>query len=142
MKNITEVASCPQPVEGLHVFSSTVDALTLRERVEKWLAEKGIQVFSIVDHAANAAAHDLVQAPATVVSFGNPAVGTPLMVECPLLALDLPLRVLVYEDGAQGTRLAYRDPGQLAVALGVAADHPSLKKMRGLLETLAQAVTQ
>ncbi|MTJ93787.1 MAG: DUF302 domain-containing protein [Desulfovibrio sp.] len=146
----TENQPSPQPasqevdmsnVVGLHAVRAMSDAPTVQQRLENWLAEKNIQIFYVVDHAANAKAYDLFQLPAWVTFFGNPAVGTPLMVENPLMSLNLPLKVLVYEDASGATWLAYHNPAQQAAALGIKPDHPSLKKMETLLKTLAQAVT-
>ncbi|MTJ93825.1 MAG: DUF302 domain-containing protein [Desulfovibrio sp.] len=146
----TENRPFPQPasqevdmknIVGLHTVRATSDASTVQRRLENWLAEKNIQIFYVVDHAANATAHDLFQLPAWVTFFGNPAVGTPLMVENPLMSLDLPLKVLVHEDASGAAWLTYHDPAQQGAALGIKPDHPSLKKMETLLKTLAQAVT-
>lgn len=146
----TENQPSPQPalqkadmmnIVGLHTVRATSDASTMQKRLEKWLAEKNIQIFCIVNHAANARAHDLFQLPAWVTFFGNPAVGTPLMVENPLMSLNLPLKVLVHEDASGAVWLTYHDPVQQGAALGIKPDHPSLKKMETLLKNLAQAVT-
>nr|WP_296983907.1 DUF302 domain-containing protein [uncultured Desulfovibrio sp.] len=127
------------PYAGIRILP-VKDVALARKEIEHWLAEKGIQIFCIVDHAANAVSQNMFQPPATVIIFGNPAVGTPLMAECPLMALELPLRVLVYEDNAGLAWLAYHDPMQQAAALGANPEHTSLKQMRDLLKTLEQAV--
>ena len=75
--------------------------------------DKGLQVFDVIDHAAAAAEVDLVLRPTRVVIFGSPAAGTPLMVKHPLVALELPLRILVWQDDG-GTRLTYMSEATMA----------------------------
>ncbi len=77
------------------------------------IRDKGLRVFDVIDHAAAAAEVDQVLRPTRVVIFGSPAVGTPLMVQHPLLAFELPLRILVWQDG-DTTRVSYTDAAVLA----------------------------
>ena len=68
------------------------------ERFETAVKAKGWMVFTRIDHAAAASAHGLALRPRTVVIFGNPQGGTPGMKAAPTLAIDLPLKALVWED--------------------------------------------
>jgi uncharacterized protein (DUF302 family) len=77
------------------------------------LATKGMKVFAVIDQAAEARAVDLELRQTTLVIFGSPAGGTPVMVAAPLSALDLPLKVLVWDDGGQ-TKVTYYAPATLA----------------------------
>jgi len=81
---------------------------------------RGLQVFDVIDQAAAAAAVDLVLRPTRVVIFGSPAAGTPLMVEHPLLAFELPLRILVWQDD-DTTRVSYQHGATVAVQFEVDA---------------------
>jgi uncharacterized protein (DUF302 family) len=90
-------------------LASADDFTTTLDRLEHELAARGIEVFARIDHAANAAAAGLAMPPATVVVFGNARAGTPLMVDAPALALDLPLRILV-RQGPDGVVVAYHEP--------------------------------
>jgi uncharacterized protein (DUF302 family) len=78
-------------------------------------------VFARIDHAAGAAAAGLTMPPATVVVFGNARAGTPLMLDAPLLALDLPLRILV-RQGTDGVVVAYHEPVALLAEFGLAPE--------------------
>lgn len=73
----------------------------------------GMMTFTIIDHSGEAERVGLELRDTKVVIFGSPAGGTPIMQESPLTALDLPLKVLVWDDGGQ-TRISYTDPGVLA----------------------------
>ncbi|APD37682.1 DUF302 domain-containing protein [Burkholderia pseudomallei] len=76
-------------------------------RLHSTLAAKGMTVFATIDHASGARAVGLDMPPTTVLIYGNPKAGTPLMQAAPDFALDLPLRVLVREDTAGYTWLVY-----------------------------------
>jgi uncharacterized protein (DUF302 family) len=74
---------------------------------------RGMKVFAIFDHSAEALRAGLELRDTVVVVFGSPAAGTPLMLARPLAALDLPLKVLVWDDQGQ-TKISYADPAVYA----------------------------
>ena len=76
-------------------------------RVNSALTAKGMTVFATIDHQAGAHKVGLSMPPTTVLIYGNPKAGTPLMQEAPDFALDLPLRVLIREDATGHTWLVY-----------------------------------
>jgi uncharacterized protein (DUF302 family) len=82
-------------------------------RLVALIAARGMKVFAIVDHSGEARDAGLELRDTKLVIFGSPKAGTPVMVAVPLAALDLPLKVLVWEDGDQ-TRLSYTSPAALA----------------------------
>jgi uncharacterized protein (DUF302 family) len=77
------------------------------------VADKGMKVFAVIDHRGEAEAKGLELRDTTVVIFGSPEAGTPVMMAAPLAALDLPLKVLVWDDAGQ-TRVSYTAPRALA----------------------------
>jgi len=82
------------------------------------LAAKGMRVFAVIDQRAAAADAGLELRETVLVIFGSPAAGTPVMAAAPLAALDLPLKVLVWDDGGQ-TTVSYYGPGALAERYGL-----------------------
>jgi uncharacterized protein (DUF302 family) len=78
------------------------------------LDAKGLKVFAVIDQRAEAQAVGLDMPETTLVIFGNPKAGTPVMVAAPLSALDLPLKLLVWADHDGATRVSYVDPAVLA----------------------------
>lgn len=82
-------------------------------RLMELVASKGMNVFAIIDHSGEAHKIGLELRDTKVVLFGSPAAGTPVMAAAPLVALDLPLRVLVWAEHDQ-TRISYVDPLALA----------------------------
>ena len=83
------------------------------ERLREAVREKGLQIFAIVDHSGEAERVGLQMQETKLLIFGSPKAGTPLMVASPLLALDLPLKALVWEDGGQ-VRVSYNATPYLA----------------------------
>ena len=90
-------------------------------RLTDLLAAKGVKLFDTIDQRAAAREAGLDLRETVLVIFGNPAAGTPVMVAAPLSALDLPLKVLVWDDGGQ-TKVTYYGPGALAERYDLNAD--------------------
>ncbi len=82
-------------------------------RLVDLVAAKGLKVFAVIDHSGEARERGLELRETKVVIFGSPEAGTPVMVSAPLIALDLPLKVLVWADGVQ-TKVSYTAPAALA----------------------------
>jgi len=83
-------------------------------RLEAAVNAKGMSVFARIDHAAGAASIGTLLRPTQVLIFGNPKGGTPLMQSTQTIAVDLPLRALVWQDASGKTWLSYNDPAWLA----------------------------
>jgi len=87
--------------------SSVLDTV---EHLEQLLMERGIRIFAKIDHAAEAKACGLTLRPTVVLIFGEPKTGAPLMAQHPTLALDLPLKVLIWETDSGQVLLSYNSP--------------------------------
>jgi uncharacterized protein (DUF302 family) len=85
------------------------------------LDAKGLKVFAVIDQSAEARQVGLSLRETTLVIFGSPAAGTPVMVASPLSALDLPLKVLVWADEEQ-TKVSYYAPAALAASHHLSED--------------------
>lgn len=92
-------------------------------RLTDLVAAKGMKVFAVIDQAAEARQVGLELRPTTLVLFGSPVGGTPVMAAVPLIALDLPLKVLVWADGDQAdqAKVSYVAPAALAARRGLPA---------------------
>jgi uncharacterized protein (DUF302 family) len=75
--------------------------------------EKGMKLFAVIDHSAEARQAGLRLRETRLVIFGDPVAGTPVMAASPLAALDLPLRALVWDDAGK-TKVSYHSPAALA----------------------------
>jgi len=91
-------------------------------RLEELLRVRGIEVFAIVDHSGEAEKVGLKLAPTKLVIFGNPKAGTPLMQAAPSTAIDLPLKILVWEDSGGEVWVSYNSPEFLRERHGFPAE--------------------
>ena len=99
--------------------SQVITKLSLRpvaatvSRLTGILAARGLKVFAIIDQSEQAGAAGIKLRETTLVLFGNPAAGTPVMDAAPLAALDLPLKILIWADGSR-TNVTYYSPAAIA----------------------------
>ncbi len=106
--------SLPVPTPtGLVIKESPYSVEATELRLDAVLTEKGISTFAVVDHAQNAESAGLSLRPTRVVIFGNPKLGTPLMQCAQSIAIDLPQKMLIWEDEAGQVHIAYNDPRYL-----------------------------
>lgn len=91
-------------------------------RLESILQSKGVKVFAIIDHSGEAQKAGLQMRSTKLVIFGSPKAGTPLMQSVPSIAIDLPLKILVWEDTEGKAWLSYNSPEYLKQRHGVPAD--------------------
>lgn len=90
-------------------------------RLTDLAAARGMKIFAVIDQRAEAREAGLELRDTTLVLFGSPAAGTPVMVASPLSALDLPLKVLVWADAGQA-KVSYYAPASLAARHHLSAD--------------------
>jgi len=100
-------------------------------------ANAAISVVAEIDHQANAAANNLELRPTRVTLFGNPLLGTPLMQVNQLAGLDLPQKMLMWEDADGQSNIAYNSAGYLSGRHGLADAQASLDTIDGALASLA-----
>src|SRR5882757_10582635 len=110
------------PANGLVQVASHYSVDETVQRLESMLAQKGLQVFAVVDHSGEAAKVGLKMRPTKVVIFGSPKGGTPLMIAAPSLAIDLPLKALVSEGEGGKVWVSYNSPEYLQQRHGVPDD--------------------
>lgn len=111
-------------------FTETLD------RLLEAITARGLTVFAQFDHAAGARQADMELAGETVVVFGNPRAGTPLMQSDPRIGIELPLRILIW-DNDDTIMIAYNDPRALSQVYDVGERAPTLEAMAALLADLA-----
>jgi len=108
------------------------------ERLKSTLQAKGVTVFATVDHSGEAEKVGLKMRPTKLVIFGSPKAGTPLMLAAPSIAIDLPLKILIWEDGKGKVWASYNSPQYLQERHGLPRD---LLPAIGVVEALAAAAT-
>ncbi|KPP92108.1 MAG: hypothetical protein HLUCCA08_07240 [Rhodobacteraceae bacterium HLUCCA08] len=99
----------------------------------------GATVFAVIDHGGGARQIGEDVGDMQLVIFGNPAIGTPAILDDPLAGLHLPLRVLVYEDAEGAVRMAWEGPADMLSGLQIPSDAAYLGRMAGALDTLTEA---
>jgi uncharacterized protein (DUF302 family) len=101
-------------VDGLTSIASSFGPNETMNRLEAEVKARGMTVFARIDHAAGAVEAGLSLRPTEVLIFGNAKTGTPLMQAVQTIAIDLPLKALVWQDASGDTWLSYNDPTWLA----------------------------
>jgi uncharacterized protein (DUF302 family) len=128
--------------DGLITSSSPFDPHETMDRVAAAVTKRGITILARIDHAAAAAKVGLKLRPTEVLIFGNPVAGTPLMQAAQTIGIDLPLKMLVWQDDAGKTWLAYNDPRWLAKRHGIeSAVAQNLEGMAAGLAAIAKEAT-
>ena len=105
-------------------------------RLKDLLGRNGVKVFDVIDQSAEARRAGLSLRDTTLVIFGNPSAGTPVMAETPLAALDLPLKLLIWDDDGR-TKVSYWAPATLAARHRL---NPALAKNLAGIDPLTDAL--
>ena len=124
---------------GLVSVRSNHSVTETGNRLESILKEKGLKIVARINHAAGAASVDLKLRPTELLIFGNPKVGTPLMQCEQTVAIDLPQKMLIWEDESGEVWLTYNDPGYLADRHGIQGCEENIQKVKGALANFARA---
>jgi uncharacterized protein (DUF302 family) len=128
----------PEPKHGIvdrpsvHTVEQTV------ARLEEALRSKGVTLFAAIDHSGEALKIGMPMPPTKLLIFGSPRAGTPLMLAAPRSALDLPLKILVWQDADGKVWASYNSPEFLRERHGLTADQ---LKVVAAVEALAAAAT-
>ena len=123
--------------EGLVVLACPRPPTEAMDRLAASVVRLGMMVFARIDHAAAAKEVGMMLLPTEVLIFGNPKGGTPLMQAAQTLGIDLPLKALVWQDGAGKTWIGYNDPRWLARRHAVTGYEPILDAMTKALQAVA-----
>jgi len=110
------------------------------DRLEQVLNEKGMTIFARVDHAGAAKKVGMTLRPTELMIFGNPKVGTPLMLCGQSIALDLPQKMLAWQDEQEQVWLTYNDPFYLAQRHAIQGCDEALGKVANALHNIAAKV--
>lgn len=122
---------------GLVTVDSSADVDATVERILADIEEAGLQLVTVVDHAAAAEKAGLQLRPTTLVIFGSPESGTPLMQSAQTAGIDLPQKLLVWRDADGVTHVTYNDPRYLAARHGITGQDKLLDSIAEVLRRLA-----
>ena len=118
---MSELSPSGEVAEDVVTKPSTWSVDETVSRLSAMATQKGMHVFAVIDHSGEAKAIGLELRDTKVVIFGSPQAGTPVMLAAPTAALDLPLKVLVWDDEGQ-TKVSYTAPGTLAARYGLSEE--------------------
>lgn len=127
--------------EGVVSIESPYSVKETADRFETILNNKGLTIFTRINHSQNAAKVDLALNPTEVVIFGNPKVGTPLMQCASTVAIDLPQKALFWQDKQGKVWLSYNDPAYLKDRHSIRDCDAVISKISGVLGKLSKAAT-
>jgi len=127
---------------GLIKIKSAYSVTETINRLESALEKKGMTIFTRIDHAAAAEKVDLQLRPTELLIFGNPKVGTPLMLCSQTAAIDLPQKALAYEDENGQVWLAYNDPAYMAKRHNTQGCDQAIQKVSNALANFTKAAAE
>jgi len=128
----------PSTENGLIHISSPYSVPETLQRVESILRGKNLTIFARIDHSGEAEKVGLAMRPTQLIIFGSPKVGTPMMIASPTLAIDLPLKALVWQDANEKVWISYNDPNYLKQRHNISDE--LLKNISGVGALLEKAV--
>lgn len=126
--------------DGLIQIESPYSVEETLDRFETIAQERGLTIFARIDHAAGAASVDKTLRPTEVLIFGNPQGGTPFMECAQTIGIDLPLKMLAWEDAEGQVWVGYNDPAYLAERHEV-AECGAVEPITNALSNLVDAAT-
>lgn len=119
------------------ILESKLTTAEVIDRLKSQIASKNIKLFAHIDHQDAATESGLELHAEQVLVFGDPGVGTHLMQENPELGLELPLKILVWNDGS--TKIAYREPLSYLNEFGIVQNKVIIEKMSALMAMLVKS---
>lgn len=127
----------PVSAEALKVRETTLSVKDSTDRLVAAIEAKGLKVAARIDHAAGAKAAGMEMPPTEVVIFGNPKLGTALMLANPQIAVDLPLKIVIWQAAPGKTAIGYTVPDALKARFDIKDKDPLFASMGEALEGFA-----
>jgi len=138
-QNYEEAPMVPAANRGIVDKPSNHSVDQTVEKLKNILQSKGVMLFALVDHSGEAEKVGMKMPPTKLLIFGSPKAGTPLMQAAPSIAIDLPLKILVWEDAQGKTWVSYNSPAYLQQRHGLPAE---LLQNIAVVETLASKAAE
>jgi uncharacterized protein (DUF302 family) len=126
----------------LQIQKSPHSVATTQERLKKLITAKGMIIFAEVDHSEEAHKARMNLNEEKLLIFGDPKVGTFLMQENPLIGMELPIRILIWQDDEKVTQIAYIDPLTLGQSYNITKNIEILRKISSALSVIVSETIQ
>jgi uncharacterized protein (DUF302 family)/uncharacterized membrane protein YidH (DUF202 family) len=120
--NVQENPMTSTTENGIVTISSRQSVDQTVHKLEGMLQAKGVKLFALIDHSGEAEQAGMQMHPTKLLIFGSPKAGTPLMVAAPSIAIDLPLKVLVWESADSKVWISYNSPAYLQARHGLPSE--------------------
>lgn len=128
--------------DGIEIMQSEYSVAETTDRLENILEDNGLTIFQKVDHQEGAASVNMELPPTTVLIFGNPKLGTPLMQCAHTVAIDLPQKILVWADKDGQVKVGYNTIDYLKKRHSIEGCDQELQKISGALQKFAQTAAK
>jgi uncharacterized protein (DUF302 family) len=138
-KSHQEKSMTPYADNGIVSIPSHQSVGQTVQKLEGILNAKGVKLFALIDHSGEAEKAGMQMRPTKLLIFGNPKAGTPLMIASPSVAIDLPLKILVWEDADHKVWVSYNSVGYLQARHGLP---PELIQNIAVVEALANKAAE
>jgi len=132
--------SAAADIPGLIQLPSHYSVVATIDRLEAMLKQHGVLVFARIDFSGDASRAGLSMRPEQMLIFGNPKAGTPLMIAAPAAGLDLPIKVVAWEDADSRVWVAYNDPQYVVRRFGIPAGLAA--NLAGVVPIIERAVAK
>ena len=130
-----------QAQEGWIIKNSNNSVSATADKLVSIIENAPPKLFARIDHAAGAKSIDMELADATLIIFGAPQIGTPIMQENILAGLDLPIRVLIWDDKSQ-TKIGYLDPEALKTRYSIDGAEKAFEGMAGAIAKMTDGAAK
>jgi uncharacterized protein (DUF302 family) len=135
---LVAAVSVANAADGLVQVKSDLSVKATADKLDELARQRGLRVFARINHAAGAAKVGKTLRPTELLIFGNPKAGTPFMQCSQTVAIDLPLKALVWEDESGQVWVGYNDPAYIAARHG-ASQCPVVENIRKAISSLIEA---
>jgi len=126
-------------MHGLATIPNSLGPKETVDRLEAEIRARGLTIFARIDHAAGAAEVGLKLRPTQLIVFGNACGGTPFMQSVQTIGIDLPLKILVWQDAGGKTWISYNEPRWIVRRHGIADAEAIVTKMADQLSAISNA---
>lgn len=135
------VTVTPSLAQDLTVRESKFSVKETLDRLAAELDKRGMKVAARIDHAAGAKTAGMDMLPTELVMFGNPKLGTPLMLSAPAIGIELPMKMMAWQDKAGKVWIGYVAPNVLKERYRISDRDEQFKTMHGALDGLSKAAS-
>jgi uncharacterized protein (DUF302 family) len=129
-------------IAGLKTIASSSGPNRTIDRLENAIRAKGLTIFARIDHAAGAAEVGMTLRPTTLIVFGNARGGTPLLQYAQTAGIDLPLKVLIWQDAVNKTWLSYNEPSWVVQRHNVTGSDDVVSNLSAALKAIASEAAE